>query len=50
MQTIFEVSIQQIAGYLVNRHLSNHEFAKLYCNQIEQRLCHLFFTLANVNC
>ena len=29
MQTIFEVSIQPTAGYLVNYHLSNHEVSKL---------------------
>jgi hypothetical protein len=32
METIFEVSIQPTAGYLVNCHLSNHEVSKLYLN------------------
>ena len=50
MQTIFEVSIQPTAGDLVNRHLSHHEFSKLYCNQMKQKFCHLLFTLATVNC
>ena len=48
METIFEVSIQPTAGYLVNCHLSNHEVSKLYCNHMKQKFCHLLFTLANV--
>jgi hypothetical protein len=47
METIFEVSIQPTAGYLVNCHLSNHEVSKLYCNHMKQKFCHLLFTLAN---
>ena len=37
MQTIFEVSIQPTAGYLVNYHLSNHEVSKLYCNHMTSK-------------
>ena len=48
MQTIFELSIQPIAGYLVNCHLSNHEVSKLYCTHMKQKFSHLLFTLANV--
>ena len=48
MQTIFELSIQPIAGYLVNCHLSNPEVSKLYCTHMKQKFCHLLFTLANV--
>ena len=48
MQTIFEVSIQPTAGYLVKCQLSNHEVSKRYCNHMKQKFCHLLFTLANV--
>ena len=52
MQTIFKVSIQP-ASYLVNCYLSIQsiliKFSKLYCNHMKQKLCHLLFTLANVN-
>jgi biotin transporter BioY len=48
METIFEVSIQPTAGYLVNYYLSNHEVSKLYCNHMKQKFCHLLFTLASV--
>jgi hypothetical protein len=48
MQTIFEVSIQPTADYLVNCHLSNHEVSKLYCNDMKKKFCHLLFALAIV--
>ena len=53
MQTIFEVSIQQAAGYLVNCHCHLSipiiiEFSKLYCHHMKQKFCHLLFILGNV--
>jgi hypothetical protein len=57
MQTIFEVSIQPAAGYLVNCQSVTAtclsipiEFSKLYCKyHMKQKFCHLLFTLGNVN-
>jgi hypothetical protein len=52
MQTIFKLSIQQAAGYLVNCHLSipiHIKFSKLYCSHMKQKFRHLLFTLGNIN-
>jgi hypothetical protein len=45
MDTIFDVSIQPTAGYLVNCHLSNHEVSELYC---EAKVLSLVVYTANV--